>query len=33
VPIDPHVDVAWAGYANEDVAARLRPGDSLLPGR
>jgi hypothetical protein len=25
VPIDPTVDVAWAGYANDEVAARLRP--------
>ena len=24
VPLDPHADVAWAGYANEDVAAVLR---------
>lgn len=24
VPLDPHVDVAWAGYANEGVAAELR---------
>jgi hypothetical protein len=25
VPLDPHADVAWAGYANEAVAASLRP--------
>jgi hypothetical protein len=24
VPLDPHASVAWAGYANEDVAADLR---------
>jgi hypothetical protein len=25
VPLDPHADVAWAAYANEEIATRLRP--------
>ena len=25
VPLDPTADVAWAGYANEEIARRLRP--------
>ena len=25
VPLDPHADVAWAAYANEEIADRLRP--------
>jgi hypothetical protein len=24
-PLDPHADVAWAAYANEEIAERLRP--------
>jgi hypothetical protein len=30
VPLDCTTDVAWAGYADEDVAARLRPDASTL---
>jgi hypothetical protein len=29
VPLDPAADVAWAGYANTGVAAKLRPGRSF----
>ena len=29
VPLDPAADVAWAGYANPAVAARLRPGGTF----
>ena len=30
-PLDPTFDVAWAGYANETIARRLRPGPEYLP--
>jgi hypothetical protein len=30
VPLDPNADVAWAGYANAAVAARLRPRPNSL---
>jgi hypothetical protein len=32
-PLDLTADVAWAGYANPEVAARLRPGVMRLPTR
>src|SRR5439155_23891268 len=31
VPLDPHADVAWAGYANDGIARRLRPAATDLP--